>query len=43
MLTTMRRASPPLRTVIVPAGTAKPFGENWIETLLVATAPSTRR
>ena len=39
----MRRVSPPLRIVIVPAGTAKPFDENWIVTLLVATAPSTRR
>ena len=37
----MRRVSPPLRIVIVPAGTAKPFDENWIVTLLVATAPST--
>ena len=42
-LTTIRRVSPPLRIVIVPAGTAKPFDENWIVTLLMATAPSTRR
>ena len=34
----MRRVSPPLWIVIVPAGTAKPFGENWIVTLHVATA-----